>query len=213
MKRVHIHAKDNAEIKISNLSDLPSKIGLVTTIQHLHKLDDVKKFLEGEGKKVTICGQVLGCNAKCAIGADVDAYLYIGSGKFHPIAIQLETLKDVYVLKGDKAEKLDNKEIEIYKKREKAGLVRFYSAKNVGVLISTKQGQNRTDDAVKLKKELKDKNVYLFIFETLDFSQLENFPFIDVWVNTACPRIMDDWEKLRKPVINIDVLNYSLSQK
>jgi len=54
-----------------------------------------------------------------------------------------------------------------------------------------------------LKKSLKDKEVYLFISDTVDFSQLENFPFIDCWVNTACSRIMDDMEKFPRPLVDL----------
>ena len=79
--------------------------------------------------------------------------------------------------------------------------------------LQQKKGQGRMQDALKLKKELKDKNVFIFMFETLDFNSLENFPFIDVWVNTACPRIMDDWEKINKPVVNIDVIWQQNSQQ
>ena len=94
MKIIHIHAKSLEEIKIKNPETLPTRIGLVTTIQHMHKLEEVKTFLEKKGKKAVICGQVLGCNASCTAGKDVDAFLYIGSGRFHPIGVALKTLKD-----------------------------------------------------------------------------------------------------------------------
>jgi diphthamide biosynthesis enzyme Dph1/Dph2-like protein len=43
------------------------------------------------------------------------------------------------------------------------------------------------------------------VADTLDFAGLENFPFVECFVNTACPRIgYDEWENLRKPIINAD---------
>ena len=67
------------------------KIGLVTTTQHLHLLDDAAQFLEKNGKKVVMSpgagthkGQVLGCNFSSVRDLPVDAYLYLGSGNFHP---------------------------------------------------------------------------------------------------------------------------------
>ena len=54
-----------------------------------------------------------------------------------------------------------------------------------------------------IPKKKKDKNYFIFAFDTLNISDLENFPFIDCWVNTACPRIADE----RKNMINIsDIL-------
>ncbi len=50
-----------------------------------------------------------------------------------------------------------------------------------------------------LEKKYKNKRFYKFVFDTLDYSQLENFPFIECWVNTACPRIFDDL----RSIINI----------
>ena len=79
-------------------------------------------------------------------------------------------------------------------------MVKFYSSKNIGILVSTKTGQNRFKDAVNLKKKLKDKDCYLFAADIIDLNQLENFPFIECWVNTACPRIADD----RTGIVNID---------
>jgi diphthamide synthase subunit DPH2 len=38
----------------------------------------------------------------------------------------------------------------------------------------------------------KDKQYYLFAFDTLDHKSLEDFTFIDSWINFACNRIMDD---------------------
>jgi len=207
MKIMHVHAKIEQEIKINNPEVLPEKVALVTTIQHLHTLKEVQKFLEGFGKKVEIAGQVLGCNAIVVRGKEAEAFLYIGSGKFHPIAIQKETNKDVYILKNDVITKLDPEEVKIYDRKQKGAWVSYCAAQNIGVIITSKKGQNRTEDAIKLKELEKDKNVFLFMVETLDFGQMENFPFIDVWVNTACPRVMDDWEKFRKPLINIDTVN------
>jgi len=48
---------------------------------------------------------------------------------------------------------------------------------------------------IKKKLEEKGKRCFIFVFDTLDANEMENFPFIDFWVNTACPRIADDKDK------------------
>ena len=96
MKILHIHAKSTVDIKLNDsaINALPKKIGVVTTIQHLHKLDEVMMQL----KEAVKGGQVLGCNAEAAekISDKVDAFLFIGTGEFHPIAVALKTGKPVY---------------------------------------------------------------------------------------------------------------------
>jgi len=41
------------------------------------------------------------------------------------------------------------------------------------------------------------------LYDDLDWGSLENFPFIECFVNTMCPRIAyDDYHKLPKPVVD-----------
>ena len=205
MKILHIPAKSNLEIKIpaSELKKqkLPKKIGLVTTIQHLHQLPALKKQLKG----AVAGGQILGCNVEAAekIKGKVDAFLFIGTGEFHPIAVALKTNKPVFVFNpvSQKLSKLDEQTIADFKQQRKGALLKFLHAKTVGILASTKHGQQRFAEARKLKQKLEkkqNKKCYIFVFDTLDFAQLENFPFIDCWLNTACPRIADG----RSDIIN-----------
>jgi len=51
--------------------------------------------------------------------------------------------------------------------------------------------------AEKIKNALqkKGKEVFIFVFDELNAAELENFTFIDFWINTACPRIADDPDK------------------
>ncbi|MFA5084489.1 MAG: diphthamide synthesis protein, partial [Candidatus Paceibacterota bacterium] len=58
-----------------------------------------------------------------------------------------------------------------------------------GILVSTKPGQNKTKQALALKKKLEHegKKAYIFSFDNFDINQLENFPEIKCWINTMCP--------------------------
>ena len=203
MKVLHIHAKSTADVKLSEsaINALPAKLGVVTTIQHLHKLDEVISQL----KEAVKGGQVLGCNVDSAkqIADKVDAFLFIGSGEFHPIAIALGTGKKVFKWNPltQQLSVVKDEEVEKYKKRRNAALVKFMSSDKIGVLVSTKHGQSNMDKARELAAK-KDKEYYVFAFDTLNISDLENFPFIQCWVNTACPRIADE-----KPnIVNVDEL-------
>jgi 2-(3-amino-3-carboxypropyl)histidine synthase len=219
MKTIFIHSKYNGKIDLNKieLGELSGKIGLVTTTQFLDSIKEIKQFLEKNNKEVFIdkdkqrnSGQLLGCDVGAAakIENNVDAFLYVGSGEFHPLGVSLQTEKDVFTFNPVSGvfSKLDSKEIEKYKKSKKARYVMFLSADNIGILVSTKPGQNSYKKAVSIKEKLekKSKKCFIFVFDTLDTNKMENFPFIDFWVNTACPRISDDKDK--KNVIGMNEL-------
>jgi 2-(3-amino-3-carboxypropyl)histidine synthase len=188
MRTLFIPVKGKVDLEKLKGLKIKGKIGLVATIQYLEYLKEIKKIL----KSSIIGGQVLGCNVDSAlkIKDKVDSYLYIGSGEFHPIGIALGTGKKVYVFNPntDSFSEVDEKEIEKYKKRRKGAYLRFLNAKKIGILVSTKLGQYNLDSALKLKKKLK-KESYIFIGDMIRTEDLENFPEIGCWINTACPRI------------------------
>jgi len=196
MKQLFIEAKYNKQVKISKeiIEKLPDKVGLVSSIQFIDSLPSIKKQLKN---KAIIGGQILGCKVSNAenIKNKVNAFLYIGDGKFHPLGIAIKTKKPVFTLSpfNNKFKKIEKQEIENYEKRKKAALVKFLHADTVGIIISTKPGQYYNIDKLKeLEKKYKDKKFYKFITDTIDYKQLENFPFIQAWLNTACPRIEED---------------------
>jgi 2-(3-amino-3-carboxypropyl)histidine synthase len=204
MKTLFIEAKSDIKVKLERevIKKLPKRVGLVSTIQHLHALKSIKKQL----KNSVIGGQVLGCDVGAArrIRDKVDAFLYIGTGEFHPLGIALETGKEVYSYNPitKRMGKISKGDVEAYKRRRKGAYMKFLSSKRIGILVSTKPGQNNLRKAFELKRKLKDKECYIFVADTLHINQLENFPFVECWVNTACPRIVDDSSPKR--IINFD---------
>ena len=74
-------------------------------------------------------------------------------------------------------------------------------------MVTIKPGQYSYNKAKEIKKKIeeKGKKCFIFVFDTLDANEMENFPFIDFWVNTACPRIADDKDK--KNVIDMSELD------
>ncbi|MEM4336510.1 MAG: diphthamide synthesis protein [Candidatus Woesearchaeota archaeon] len=211
MKKLFIDAKSDVEIVpvlAKSLNILPERVGLVTTAQHLQKLEEAKNFLEKNNKKVIIGGQVLGCNSINAerISEKVDCILFIGSGNFHPLGM-LTKLKKIIVANPFTNQVKEIKEEEIIKieRLRKSALSRFYMADKVGVIISVKEGQLIDIDRKKIEKKYKDKKFYYFLCDTLHFEELENFPFIKAWVNTMCPRIgYDDLLRTKFAIVNLE---------
>ncbi len=224
MKTFFIEARAKLDIDLpeKHIRELPKKVGLATTVQHLHELPKIRKKLESSGIEVTLIkgahsrhdGQLLGCGFIRLENADVDAFLYIGSGEFHARAFLLAG-KPVFVLEPStrKFFRMGREEMERINKKRKGALLKFYSSDRIGVLISVKPGQSTVQawlkEIMKLEEKFPQKKFYYIVFDTLDFSELENFTFVQCFLNTACPRLIDDFEKFSRPLINlVDVMGY-----
>ncbi len=190
MKLLFIPAKAKVDLSgILKKIKLKGKIGLVAAVQYVHTLEEVQKHIPNS----IIAGQVLGCNAEqpYKVRDKVDAFLYIGSGRFHPIAVAMITKKPTYIANPitNEFSEISQKEIDDYQKKKKGKQLMFLSARKVGILVSMKPIQQLYQKALELKNKLKDKESFIFVTNTFDASQFENFNDIDCWINTACPRI------------------------
>jgi 2-(3-amino-3-carboxypropyl)histidine synthase len=213
MKIIHINCSSKADLAPLLKKTLKKlapydKIGLLTTSQHLHELDNAKKYFEENKKDIVIGGQILGCNTKKAekIIDDVDALLYIGSGRFHPTAL-LKIDKPVIIANPYTLEisEITKEERTKDAKKQKARIMRAIEAQEWGILISNKTGQHNMKKALEIKKRLEDanRNAYLFTGEEINPQRLIGYK-IDAWINTACPRIVED--EFDKPILNPDEL-------
>ncbi|MCK4364892.1 MAG: diphthamide biosynthesis enzyme Dph2 [Thermoplasmatales archaeon] len=202
------------------------KIGLVSTAQHIHMLDNAGEILVKNGfepivgngdDRIDSKGQILGCNfsAATSIADKVDAFLFIGSGNFHPLGLILSTKKpviacDPYTNEVKEKELDDLKDIVL---RQRYGAIaRSKDAKTFGILVGTKKGQQRIDLAHEIQEKLDSKQKKSYIFTMNHFSPpiLEGFRNIDCFVSTACPRIaIDDYMQYKIPIltpVELDIL-------
>jgi 2-(3-amino-3-carboxypropyl)histidine synthase len=193
------------------------KIGLVTTAQHLHTLENVEEILrkhnfetfiaEGD-ERISTKGQILGCNFSVGtkIAENVDSFLFIGSGTFHPVGLLMSARKPV-IAADPYTNAVKKQEIEDMKNnmlRQRYGaIVACRSARRFGILIGLKRGQQRLTLANTLQQML-DSAGKLSLLITLDeFSPMSLQGFdVDCYVSTACPRIaIDDYLQYKKPII------------
>lgn len=200
MKTAFIDAKASIGKVDFNVSGLPKNVGIVTTIQYLPEMKKVSDYLWKKGIKAALGGQVLGCDVSSTerIKDDVSAFLYVGTGEFHPIGVALKTGKPVFALHPEsmKIRRIEESEIDKIRKKQKGMNAKFHNSNVIGVIITTKKVQSEVQGGIKKIKEIEkrypDKKFYHFLCDTLDSGSLENFPFIQCWVNTMCPRIIED---------------------
>ena len=194
-----------------------SNIGLISSVQHIHKINIVKEFLENNGFNVFIPekrgfsyydGHVVGCeyNSLKLIKDKIDACLVLGN-TFHSLGAALMiTDKKVYLLdeRTEKIELMDKLRDKVIKQRF-AMIEKVKDAKKIGIIVDLKPGQKNIGIAGILKKELKNigKDSIILIMNEVTPEKLMNFYDIEAFVETACPRIaIEDKEKYEKPVIS-----------
>ncbi|MFH0701466.1 MAG: diphthamide synthesis protein [Candidatus Woesearchaeota archaeon] len=211
MPRVFLETKYDGKLEVPKeiVQKLPKQIVLAMPVQFLSFQEQIKKQLERAGKKVILfqsrhgkyLGQILGCDVFKFKG-DYDAFFYIGDGKFHPTALLYENKKPVYCYNpfNQKLEVLEQKDLDLVLKRRQGQLAKFLNSKSVGILVTTKPGQNKSTEAEELREKLEKagKEVLVFLADEINFASLENFNFVDVWINTACPRIVEDFKGLNR---------------
>ncbi|MGC9443593.1 MAG: diphthamide biosynthesis enzyme Dph2 [Candidatus Methanospirareceae archaeon] len=197
-------------------------VGLVATVQHVHALEDARAVLRHAGKAATISksllvgaapGLVLGCEFGAARAVPNDEILFIGSGGFHPAGIALYTgkrviaadpfTKQVHVFEPD----------ELRKKRYLV-IARALDAQTFGILVGTKSGQCKLEDAVVMQRTAiaKGRNAYVIALDEICEANLLGYA-VDAFVNTACPRLVEDLVAFKKPVLTIAEFEVVLGER
>jgi 2-(3-amino-3-carboxypropyl)histidine synthase len=220
---VYVEARATVKVDAAVEQAIPllsewGKIGLATTVQHVQALDHAREILVrarkivviGDAGRINYFGQVSGCdysNVKSIVN-DVDAFLFIGGGRFHALGIALATSKPTIIADPyeRRAYSIDDEAQKILKQRW-ACVEEAEHAKTFGILIGLKAGQKRLDEALKIKETVEKlgKTACLFAVREILPEALMEFPTVDAYVNTACPRIsLDAASKFSKPVLTVN---------
>ena len=220
---VYVEARAKISVKEALAKAVPyleswSKIGLVTTVQHVHQLDEAKSMLETAGKTVLVGdaghvkypGQLIGCDFSNAqtVSENVEAYVFVGGGRFHAMGVALATGKPTII--ADPYEKIAypiQDQVRRIIMQRWGNISEAKDAKSFGVLISLKSGQMRLRDAMSIKEKLEQNRLKatLLALREVTSSALMQFPGIDAFVNTACPRLsLDDAQSFRKPLLYLN---------
>lgn len=183
---------------------LPHRLGLVASIQHLDLVGPIRGALESRGFEVAVgagdhrlayAAQALGCNytGAEAVASRVDAFLFLGTGRFHPIGLALAVDRPVYTLdplQGTLEEPIDREAIV---RRRQLLVASVRDARRWGILVSSFAGQNRSAMALALqaRARARGRQAEILSFARIDPRDLEGRD-LEAYVNTACPRIAID---------------------
>ena len=121
---------------------------------------------------------------------------FLGGGRFHAIGLALTTQKPTII--ADPYEQLVYSINDFTRRitmQRWANISEAKTAKHFGILLSLKPGQMKFKDAKNIKEKLQKKGFSTTLFALREISPrtLMQFPTIDAFVNTACPRLaLDD---------------------
>jgi len=193
---------------------LPRRLGVVASVQHLDLVEPLRTELARHGFEVRVGSgdrrlaypaQALGCNytGAEAVAGEVDAFLFLGTGQFHPIGLAFAVDRPVYALdpvRGELEPPIDRGALVRKRQLVVAGA---REARRWGILVSTFAGQNRSPTALALQERARARgwDAEILLFDRLDGRDLEGRAF-DAYVCTACPRIaLDDGSNYPKPIL------------
>lgn len=216
---LYVEVKDHLDLTPLLEKSLPfikdyDTIGFSFSIQHRHDLKGIEDFFKKHGKKVILSknignvayeGHIVGCQYEGlkAIQKEVDAFVIMGN-QFHSMGAVLAVQKPVVLIDvyNDDVRTMAGLRDKILKQRV-ISIERLKEAKNVGIIIEVKPGQQFGSPKLLLKK-LRDagKNAIVITMSELTPDKIMNFYSIDAFVELACPRIaLDDFAKYEKPIL------------
>ena len=227
MDVMFVDAKYHADISLNDKALSYFKkykvIALYAAVQYAHSLKEIIAQLEKNGNTVITSQpertsspyQILGCDLSfknLKLPKKPDAFLYIGDGLFHPKALILSQIYENEFIDVIVYDPIDQEHavlgIDIVKKelkKYKGSIMKFLASDIIGVLITTKPGQEQMRPSFQLKEKYPNKEFYFFVENAVSFNAFENFPFIEAWVNTACPRLgFDDSQHITAPLLNLN---------
>jgi len=168
----------------------------------------MESFLKDKGIAVRVAdggtrapnrGQVLGCSFAAARATHAPEILFVGTGVFHPIGIALST--GVRVIALDPLTGIaENISGDVLLRRRFAIMEKARDAESIGIIVSSKSGQERMALAERLVTL--SKKAVIVTMREVNPDELLNLGFA-CYVNTACPRLAyDDQVRFPAPVLS-----------
>jgi len=186
------------------------RLGIASTVQHLNMIEKAESILKDSGREAFVGkpgkremypAQVLGCSFASArsISGDVDAYIYIGTGRFHPIGLIASVKKPVWAVDPMTGEVnlYGQDDLDVFLRKRWTAIASAKAAiersLDVGVVVGTKPGQMRMELAERMLEACRQEGISsrIIVLDHVDPMKLRSLG-IALAVITACPRIAYD---------------------
>ncbi|MGA1792313.1 MAG: diphthamide biosynthesis enzyme Dph2 [Thermoplasmatota archaeon] len=186
------------------------RFGIATTVQHVGAMEILKDELKkrgrmgvvgGPGSREDLPGQVLGCSfhSPRSVSQEVDSYIYLGTGNFHPVGMVNAVKKPVWGIDPmtGAVTGYGEKDLEDFLRKRWAAIskAREWIEKEgrIGIVLGTKPGQKREALAGDILNTCLSKGcrTSMLVLDHVDPMKLRSLG-VDVAVITACPRIAYD---------------------
>lgn len=203
MKVLYIEGKSNLKeeayfIDPNFIKNLPKELVLLYSIQFKGQAIAMKRALKKAHIKIIAFRQVLGCT-KLAEKEKSHTILLVGQGSFHAINLVLQSEHPIIIYSNGSSRAIGKKDVEHINKNKQAALSKFFMLEEVGILVSTKPGQEKVKQALELKKKINkkypEKKVFIFVSDSINTSEFQNFSTA-IFINTACPGLAYDSPKI-----------------
>lgn len=194
--------------------------GLAASVQHVHQLDKVAEALRLRGMRAIIGagrgrtphdGQVVGCDYSSAryVAGEVDGFLFVGGGQFHPLGLAVATGKPVVAVDPylSSVAEFGEDVVRRLAMKRMASLTAAKGARHLGIIVSLKPGQFELSAARSLRDKLErqGRGAAIICIDEVRSEALANFSEVEAFINTACPRIaVDGVANLRRPILTVD---------
>ncbi|KAF7676612.1 2-(3-amino-3-carboxypropyl)histidine synthase subunit 1 [Astathelohania contejeani] len=205
---------ENADATNQNIEHaITKKVALLGTIQFNRCINEIKKrIFEWNPNAISSRlpqikplspGEVLGCTSPVVD----DTVVYIADGRFHleSIMIQNPNVKFYKYCPFSKKMTLEEYDYNNLIQEREYEIEKAMKCQIFGVILSTLGRQGNPEIVKNVTEYLKKENKSVFLFHMNEISErsLDQFDFIEAWVQVSCPRLSTDWgANYRKPILN-----------
>ena len=184
-----------------------TRLALMGTVQFLSTLGGAKAALVEQHGYVSVNipqerplspGEVLGCTSPRLPSGDFDAVIYVADGRFHLEAIMIAN-SSLPAYKYDPYGKRMTREYYEHAEMHSTRLKAIERAQRpgllFGIIVGTLGRQSSPKVINQLKQLLCSKGVPFVTVTISEISaqKLARFDWIDVWIQSSCPRLSIDW--------------------
>lgn len=208
------------------LKNFTDNIGIIGTIQFNSSVNRLKRMINGNNNKISGTvpqikplspGEVLGCTSP--IIKNVKNVIYIGDGRFHLESAMIQNPSLNYYKYCPFTRKL-TKEFYNYNlmvQQRNSQINKFYKSENIGIILGSlgRQGNRKImENVANHLNELGNFKIYKIIVDEINENILDEYDFIDAFVQVSCPRLSIDWGICyKKPLLSpFEVFQKSIDQ-